>query len=89
MAWARFVPGTATPVPWFPLHTTVGRVKYTALQPGASLLTSLKSDGWGAYVSGTGTAATASGEATLAVSSGAGVKPHVAVVRFKGALTNP
>jgi hypothetical protein len=72
----------ATGVPWSPLHAVVGAVKYTKLQPGTALPTSLHADGWGAYASGLGTGATA----TLTVTSSASVKPRVAVVRFKGTL---
>jgi hypothetical protein len=73
-----FAAGTA----WSPLHVEVGPVKYTRLQPGAAPPTTLRNDGWGAYLSGRGTG----GEATLTIGSSATVKPQVAVVRFKGDL---
>lgn len=85
------VPGMSfAPVPdWSPFHADVGRPRYTALprpgDPTAAFVTSLRADGWGAYVTGLGTG----GAATVTVSSSAGVKPRVAVVRFKGSLPNP
>ncbi len=74
----------ASGVPWSPLHTTTGRVRYTKLQPATPFTSQLRADGWGAYLSGKGTAGAPT--ATLTVDSTAGVKPRVAVVRLKGDL---
>jgi hypothetical protein len=82
------------PAPWAPLHTALvdgsgryGRVAYTTLpRPGgASLLTTLHTDGWGAYVTGKGSGV----DASLGISTTAAVQPHVVVIRFKGSLQLP
>ncbi|MBK9518448.1 MAG: hypothetical protein IPO09_14070 [Anaeromyxobacter sp.] len=77
----------ATGVPWSPLHTTVGYAGYTSLPRPAqpTFVTSLRNDGWGAYVTGLGQGQ----EATLRLDSTAAVKPHAVVVRFKGSLPKP
>lgn len=79
--------GFASGVPWSPLHTTVGYAGYTSLPRPAqpTFVTSLRNDGWGAYVTGLGQGQ----EATLRLDSTAAVKPHAVVVRFKGSLPKP
>jgi hypothetical protein len=77
------------PAPWAPLHTAVGRVGYTSLPraaaPTSPFVTTLRNDGWNAFVTGVGQGS----EVTLTVTSTASVKPRLAVVRFKGSLTHP
>jgi hypothetical protein len=83
---------------WSPLHqklkwvdtsgpTTVIRagsyVDYTPLpKPAAGNFPPLRADGWGAYLTGTGSG----GPATVTVRTTAPRKPHVLVVRFSGDL---
>lgn len=79
----------AAGVPWSPLRTTVGKVRYTALprpgDPTAPFPTSLMGDGWGAYVTAKGTGA----DVTLTLGSTAGVKPRAVVMRLRGNLPLP
>lgn len=74
----------ASGVSWSPLHTTVGYTAYTSLPRPlqATFTTSLKADGWAAFVTGVGQG----GEATLRIDSTAAVKPQVVVMRFRGSL---
>jgi hypothetical protein len=72
--------GTA---PWAPWHTQVGYVNYIPLpQPQNPTTTTLRRNGWAAFVTGSGTG----GPATLTVTSAATTKPHAVVVRFPGDL---
>ena len=67
---------------WSPFHARLRHLDYRELSPGGAEV-SLRADGFAAFASGTGQA----GPARVTVRSGAGVKPHVVVVRFSGALS--
>ena len=66
---------------WSPFHARLRHLDYRELSPGGAAV-SLRADGLAAFVSGAGL----SGPVRVTVRSGAGVKPHVVVVKFSGAL---
>jgi hypothetical protein len=81
-----FSPGAAfefaSGVAWSPLHETIGYASYTPIAPGEAVVASLRTDGWGAFVTGTGSG----GPAWIRVASTTGRKPSALVVRFTGSL---
>jgi len=77
-------------VPWHRMTgncgtTPVPRTAYVAWTPvNGSAGATLRRDGWAALATGPGSG----GAATIRVQSSAGVRPHVVVVKYTGALSN-